>query len=171
VAVLSVRNRVSRRDVVELCEPLFGARISAGTVDAILERVADAVVDADADLLERVRVANALNMDETGWRTAGDRRALWGAFTHRHAVLRVRADRHEDHARELLADTTAIVTSDRWWAYTHLPLGRRQVCWAHLRRDFKAHGEGLGARAGLRRGGLADLRAAVLDVGDLPAHR
>ena len=37
VAVLSVRNRVSRRDVVECCEQLFGARISAGTVDAILE--------------------------------------------------------------------------------------------------------------------------------------
>jgi transposase len=40
VAVLSVRNRVSRRDVVECCEQLFGARISAGTVDAVLERVA-----------------------------------------------------------------------------------------------------------------------------------
>jgi transposase len=145
VAVLSVRNRVSRRDVVELCEQLFGARISAGTVDAILQRVADALADPDADLLERVRGAKALNMDETGWRTAGQRRALWGAFTDRHAVLRVRADRHEDHARELLADTTAIVTSDRWWAYAHLPVARRQVCWAHLQRDFKAHAEGLGA--------------------------
>jgi transposase len=155
VAVLSVRNRVSRRDVVELCEQLFGARISSGTVDAILQRVSDALAEPDADLLERVRAATALNMDETGWRTAGQRRALWGAFTDRHAVLRVRADRHEDHARELLADTTAIVTSDRWWAYAHLPVRRRQVCWAHLRRDFKAHAEGLGAEkvfgeAGLR---------------------
>jgi hypothetical protein len=35
---------------------------------------------------------------------------------------RVRSDRHEDHAKELLADTSAIVTSDRWWAYT--PPGR-----------------------------------------------
>ena len=143
VAVLSVRNRVSRRDVVECCEQLFGARISAGTVDAILARVADALEDPDADLLERVRAADALNIDETGWRTAGRRRALWGAFTDRHAVVRVRADRHEDHAKALLGDTSAIVTSDRWWAYTHLPLKRRQVCWAHLRRDFKAHAEGL----------------------------
>jgi transposase len=43
----------------------------------------------------------------------------------------------------LLANTTAIVTSDRWWAYSHLPLARRQICWAHLRRDFAAHAEGL----------------------------
>jgi transposase len=154
VAVLSVRNRVSRRDVVECCQQLFGARISSGTVDAILERVADALVDPDADLLECVRAAGALNMDETGWRTAGARRALWGAFTDRHAVLRVRADRHEDHARELLADTSAIVTSDRWWAYTHLPLKRRQVCWAHLQRDFKAHAEGLAAEKAFGEAGL-----------------
>jgi transposase len=145
VAVLSVRNRVSRRDVVECCEQLFGARISSGTVDAILERVADALEEPDADLLDRVRAAKALNMDETGWRTAGERRALWGAFSDRHAVLRVRANRHEDHAKDLLAGTAAIVTSDRWWAYSHLPIGRRQVCWAHLRRDFKAHAEGLAA--------------------------
>jgi transposase len=45
----------------------------------------------------------------------------------------------------VLADTKAIVTSDRWWAYSRLPLKRRQVCWAHVRRDFKAHAEGLGA--------------------------
>jgi len=154
VAVLSVRNRVSRRDVVECCEQLFGARISSGTVDAILERVADALREPDTDLLARVRKAKALNMDETGWRTAGQRRALWGAFTDRHAVLRVREGRHEDHALELLGTTTAIVTSDRWWAYTHLPLARRQVCWAHLRRDFKAHAEGLGVEKAFGEHGL-----------------
>jgi transposase len=154
VAVLSVRNRVSRRDVVECCEQLFGARISAGTVDAILDRVADALAEPDTDLLARVRRAKVLNMDETGWRTAGDRRALWGAFSGRHAVLRVRNSRHEDHAKELLDDSSAIVTSDRWWAYAHLPLARRQVCWAHLRRDFKAHAEGLATEKAFGEAGL-----------------
>jgi transposase len=154
VAVLSTRNRISRRDVVELCEQLFGSRISSGTVDAILARVADALADPYDDLLARVRAADALNMDETGWRTSGQRRALWGAFTDRHAVLRVADSRHEDHARALLGDTRAIVTSDRWWAYTHLPARRRQVCWAHLQRDFKAHSEGLGAEKQLGEHGL-----------------
>ena len=154
VAVLSTRNRVSRRDVVELCQQLFGSRVSAGTVDAILARVADALEDPYEDLIDRVRAAGRLNMDETGWRTAGQRRALWGAFTDRHAVLRIAADRHEDHARDLLGETTAIVTSDRWWAYTHLPLKRRQICWAHLQRDFAAHADGLGAEKAFGEAGL-----------------
>ena len=81
-------------------------------------------------------------------------RALWGAFTERHAVFQIAADRHEDHARELLADSTAIVTSDRWWAYAHLPLKRRQVCWAHLQRDFAAHADGLAAEKQLGEAGL-----------------
>jgi transposase len=145
VATLSVRNRISRRDVVELCEQLFSSRISAGTVDRVLARAGEAVAEPHADLLAQLRGAAAVNMDETGWRTAGERRALWGIFDQRHAYLHVASDRHEDHAKGLLADTLAIVTSDRWWAYSHLPLARRQLCWAHLRRDFAAHAEGLGA--------------------------
>jgi hypothetical protein len=39
---------------------------------------------------------------------------------------------------ELLGDNnTAIIGSDRYCAYGHLPLSRRQVCLAHLRRTFE----------------------------------
>jgi transposase len=154
VTTLSIRNRVSRNDAVELAEELFGARISSGSVDAILTRTGNALAQVHADLLEAVRGSGALHMDETGWRTAGERRALWGLFDQRHAYFAVERDRHEEHARELLADTQAIVTSDRWWAYTHLPLRRRQLCWAHLRRDFTAHAEGLGAEREFGEAGL-----------------
>ena len=154
VATLATRNRVSRRDTVELCEELFGARISSGSVDAILTRAGDALERPHHDLLRRVRASRALHMDETGWRTAGERRALWGAFTKRLAVYRIAPDRHEREARELLAHHAGIVTSDRWWAYSHLPAGRRQVCWAHLRRDFQAHAEGLGAEREFGEAGL-----------------
>ncbi len=143
IATLSVRNRLSRRDAVELGEELFQARLSTGTVEAVLSRVGDALTEPHEDLLQAVRSSRHLNMDETGWSLRGSQRALWGAFTEKHAYFHVAPDRHEDHAKALLADTKAIITSDRWWAYTHLPLTRRQVCWAHLRRDFTAHAEGL----------------------------
>jgi transposase len=154
LAALSVRNRVSRRDVVELVEELFGARISTGAVEAVLARAGEALAEPYEDLLARVRGARALNVDETGWRTAGERRALWGVFTPRHAFFAVAPDRHEDRAKDLLADTEAIVTSDRWWAYTHLPLRRRQLCWSHLKRDFAAHAEGLAAEKEFGEAGL-----------------
>jgi transposase len=155
VATLSVRNRVSRCDAVELTEELFGARISSGSVDAILTRTGKALAEPHDDLITALRGAASVNMDETGWRTAGERRALWGLFDQDHAYFSVERDRHEDHAKALLADTAAIVTSDRWWAYAHLPLARRQLCWAHLKRDFKAHTEGLAAEKEFGEVGLA----------------
>ncbi len=143
VATLSVRNRVSRRDAVELLEELFAARISTGTVDRVLAHVGGVLAEPHEDLLHAVRSSEHLNIDETGWRLRGSQRALWGAFTDQTAFFHVAADRHEDHAKALLSDTQAIITSDRWWAYSHIPLQRRQICWAHLRRDFTAHAEGL----------------------------
>lgn len=154
IVTLSVRNRISRRDVVELCEQLFASRISTGTIDKILTTAGDALSDPYTDLLDQVRRAGALNVDETGWRLKGAQRALWGAFTERHAVFAIAPNRHEDHARDLLADSTAIVTSDRWWAYGHLPLKRRQICWSHLQRDFAMHADGLAAEKDLGEAGL-----------------
>jgi len=155
VVTLSVRNRISRRDVVELCEQLFSSRISTGTVDAILARAADALTVPCEDLLDRVRAAGAVNMDETGWRLRGGQRAIWGMFTDRHAILEVTSSRHDDHAKKLLGSSSAIVTSDRWWAYNHLPIRRRQICWSHLQRDFEFLAEGRGSDKILGQAGLA----------------
>jgi transposase len=155
VGTLAVRNRVSRRDTVELCQELFGTRICAGSVDAILQRTGDALERPYRDLARRARRSSHLNVDETGWRLRGGRRALWGAFTDKLAVYRIAPDRHEREARELLKGHRGVVTSDRWWAYNHLPAGRRQICWAHLRRDFQAHAEGLAAEREFGQAGLA----------------
>jgi hypothetical protein len=81
-----------------LCAQLYGSRISTGTVDATA-RIADPL---QQDLLERMRNGRAVHMDETEWRTAGERRALWGIFDERHAT-----EGREDHAKQLLADTKA----------------------------------------------------------------
>jgi transposase len=38
----------------------------------------------------------------------------------------------------LNAPFSCLIGSDRWSAYYSIPAKRRQVCWAHLRRDFQA---------------------------------
>jgi len=155
IVCLSVRNRISRRDVVELCEQLFSSRISVGSIDAILARAGDALAAPCEDLLGRVRSAGAVNMDETGWRLRGSQRALWGMFTERHAIFEITSSRHDDHAKALLGPSSAIVTSDRWWAYNHLPTRRRQICWSHLQRDFEFHAQGRGSDQQIGQAGLA----------------
>jgi len=85
-----------------------------------------------------------LCVDETGWRCAGERRTLWAALTDSFAAFHIAADRHERELPELIGEGFAgIVSSDRWWAYDSLDPARRQVCSAHLLRDFRRHSEGL----------------------------
>src|SRR6266496_2584236 len=63
---------------------------------------------------------------------------------YRTAVFRIAAGRHAFEARALLGERFAgIVCSDRWRGYDYLDPTQRQLCWAHLLRDFTAHSEGM----------------------------
>jgi transposase len=148
IASLTVRNRLSRRQLVELLEELFGCPIAVGTLEAILTRTAETLEPIYEELLEQTRAAGALNIDETGWYLSGEPRTLWGAFGKRTAVLRIAPDRGKQHLHGLIGDDFAgIVGSDRFSAYNSLDPERRQVCWSHLRRDFTFHADlGLGAQ-------------------------
>jgi hypothetical protein len=155
VATLAVRNRVSRRDTVELVGELFGCRLATGTIDAIVQRAGAALEQPYARLQDHIRFAPVVNVDETGWRLRGGTRTLWGALAERAALFRIAPDRHERETRALLGeDFEGVACSDRWWAYNYLRPDRRQVCWAHLIRDFTAQSEGLEPEKSFGQAGL-----------------
>jgi transposase len=155
VAILAVRNRVSRRDTTELLRELFGTALSSGSVEAVVSRASAALEEPYEDLLGHVRAAPALNIDETGWRLRGGKRTLWGALTRQEAVFRIAPDRHRREAEALLGEEfSGVACSDRWWAYDYLDPKQRQLCWAHLVRDLTAHSEGLGAQKQFGEAGL-----------------
>jgi transposase len=144
VVTMTARNRISRRDMSELARELFAIGLSVGTVDAICQRASAALSEPHELLVGSVLSAPALNLDETGWATAGEGRTLWTATTPNVAIFRIAADRHRDRLEELIGnDFAGICCSDRWWAYDHLDPACRQACWSHLQRDFRRHAEGL----------------------------
>jgi len=156
VVTMTVRNRVSRRDMSELAGELFGIGLATGTVDAICQRAAAALAEPHERLVAAVLESGVVNIDETGWFRAGQGRTLWAAATPSAAVFRIAEDRHRDRLDELLGEQFAgIVCSDRWWAYDHLDPERRQVCWEHLKRDFLRHAEGSGEQKQFGEAGLA----------------
>jgi transposase len=156
VVTMSTRNRISRRDMAELAEDLFGLELSVGTVDAICQRGATALEEPHERLTAAVLCSPALNVDETGRRTAGDARALWTTTTPKAAIFRVAEDRHRDRLAELIGeDFSGIVGSDRWWAYDHLDPRAAPGLLGALRRDFTRHAEGLAEQKAFGEAGLA----------------
>ncbi|MGH2744008.1 MAG: IS66 family transposase [Thermoleophilaceae bacterium] len=156
IVTMTARNRVSRRDMSELASELFGVGLSTGAVDAICQRASAALVEPHERLCASVLDSPALNLDETGWRTAGEGRTLWTATTTAAAIFRLAPDRHRDRLEELIGkDFDGIACSDRWWAYDHLDPRLRQCCWQHLFRDFRRHSEGLAEQKLFGEAGLA----------------
>jgi transposase len=139
LGVLTGAYRLSKRQVAQLRSDLLGLTISLGMI-AKLERItADVLERPVAELAEQVKAAEAANIDKTGWREGGRKAWLWVVVTAAGIVFRIARSRAGAVARDLLGEQPKpIVISDRFPGYEWINLKSRQVCWAHLRRDFQA---------------------------------
>ncbi len=135
---LSGRMGMSQRDITETLEAVFHTDIGLGSVPALETVVSEALAQPVADAQRYVQHQVAANVDETGWREQAKRAWLWVAATPWVSVFLVLTTRGAKGAQQLLGETfRGIVGSDRWSAYNWLDPQRRQLCWAHLKRDFQ----------------------------------
>jgi transposase len=138
LAVLTGVYRLSKRQAEQLCEDLFHLPLCAGQICALEQQTTAALELVVAEVRRHVQT-QSVNMDETGWRQARQRAWLWVAVTQYLTLFEVVASRGAAVAQRLLgAVGDRIVTTDRYSSYNWLPVRRRQLCWAHLRRDFQA---------------------------------
>jgi transposase len=139
VGYLTGRLGASQRDVTEAMAVLYGLKVSTGSVSAIQRQVSGALAGAVEEARHFVRRQVAQHVDETSWRERGELKWLWVNATRDVTACEVLGGRGADESRRVIdPDGTAIITTDRYGCYNWLPHGRRQVCWAHLRRDFQA---------------------------------
>ena len=144
IVTLTARHRVSRRGICELASDLFGVTVSTGAVDAICQRASDALAGPHCQLQDWVLDQGAVHVDETGWRTRGEGRALWTATTPGATFLQIAEHCNREQFNALVGTNYAgIVISDRWNGFEHRDPHQRQVCWSHIDRDFRRHSEGL----------------------------
>jgi transposase len=138
IAFLSGRCHGSKRTIAETVETLLGVPIALGSVSNAEAEVATALAQPYAQAEAAVRQAAVKNADETGWARAGQLCWLWLAVTRSVAVFKICAGRGHAALTALLGEAVrGTVGSDRWTAYGMIDLLHRQVCWAHLKRDFQ----------------------------------
>jgi transposase len=150
VALLTGACRLSKRTASWVCQNLLGVPLSPAEVCGIERQVTQALAPAVAQAWQHVQ-AQPVNVDETSWREGRQKGWVWAAVTACVTVFLIRLSRGAGALRSLVgAAHNRVVTSDRFTTYQVLPLERRQVCWAHLRRDFQAMIDrgGAGVRVG-----------------------
>jgi len=137
IAYLTVVCRLPRRVVEALLGQVLGIEISLGSTQKCWEEASEAVATPCQELNQQLKDEPVLNVDETGWRTNGDKRYLWAFVAARYIVYTVAATRGSEVLIRLLgAVFRGILCSDRFSAYLKYHKGKAQFCWAHLKRNL-----------------------------------
>jgi transposase len=138
LVLLTGRFRMSQREVVEFSAEALGLSISLGSVSNLCLGVGRALMLPVREVKEGIRKAKVVHADESGWRQRGIRHWIWVVATATLAFFKIARSRGADVVREILGEAFAgFIVTDRWAAYLVISPERRQVCWAHLERDFQ----------------------------------
>lgn len=130
--------RMSRRSIEEILETVFGVPSSLGSIVALEMQTSAALATRYEAAEAEVRGSSTKNVDETGWRIGNMRQWVWTAATSTAALFRISGSRGRAGLAALLGDRIeGVIVSDRWSAYSGVDLDLRQICWAHLTRDFQ----------------------------------
>jgi transposase len=142
VGLLHGRYRLSVREIVALLLDIYHLPISPGAISDLCQVLSQALAAPYSESQTAASTAEHANVDETGWKQAGRRRWLWVMVSVASTVFLVATQRSAKALKRLLGEAfQGIVTSDRFKAYLAWPVERRQICWAHLKRNWVAFSE------------------------------
>jgi len=160
VAWFSSDYRQSHGQLQQMLKRLFGIEISRASISRLRTEMSDALASVVTEAHEYVQSQPQMHSDETGFVQGNcdgnnpekSKAWLWVLVTKYVSVFKVFLSRAKESAQEMIGETYAgIVISDRYSGYTGLDVSQRQVCWAHLKRDFTAMSErcGISQKIGL----------------------
>jgi transposase len=152
VGYLTGRMGASQREVQDILATLCQTDVSVGGIGALEQAVSAALAEPVAEAQTYAQRQPVRNADETSWREKTQRRWLWISVTPLVTIFRLLKTRGAAGAKELLGEVVwGIIGTDHYAGYHWIDPRQRQLCWAHLKREFVAWSERAGetARIGL----------------------
>jgi len=126
------------RKTASFLEASFALKLAPASVQAIIERAAQAGEKEYEILKQKIRGARLLYIDETSFSVLGKNWWVWVFRSDTDMLLVIRHSRGNNVLEEILGkDYAGIVICDCWRAYDFLINAILQRCWAHLLRKSK----------------------------------
>jgi hypothetical protein len=165
IAALSLRFRMSRGKIREFLRDWLGLELGVATIERCIHEFGLASEPIVEQLVQDVRAADIVHIDETPWYQGGDLRWMWVATTAMTTVFRIGSRRKEELTALIGEVFLGWLVTDGYVAYRDHP--RRQRCLAHLIRKGLALAEGYyDAGSGFGRDLVRDLRRLIERVHD-----
>jgi transposase len=125
--------------VVEAIAALHGLSLSLGSVSTIQDHVSKALEQPVRTAQQYVHQQPVNQVDETIWPEGEKQKWLWIDATPEVTVFRILSGRGQAQAKEVIGKGyQGIINTDRYPGYHWMDAHRRQLCWAHLKREFLA---------------------------------
>lgn len=135
--LLKYEDRLPHRKIQDAMKRLHGLNISPATIFELTNRAADALQSDYNEILNRIRNAPILYVDETGIRVQGEQHWIWTFTTPTEIFYAIRKSRGISVLEEVLTnDFKGLIVCDGWKPYAKFT-NRLQRCWAHLLRESK----------------------------------
>ena len=148
VGYLTGRIGASQREVQDILATVCQTEVSVGSVGALEQAVSAALATPVAEAATYVQRQPVRNADETSWREKTKRVWLWIGVTPVVTIFRLLQTRGAAGAKALLGEVVwGIIGTDRYAGYHWIDPRQRQLCWAHLKREFIAWSERTGETA------------------------
>lgn len=151
IGLLGTRFHLTQLKTRDLLAQLLGLDFSVGTISQAQGQVAAALKAPVDEAAAALAGAPVLHMDETLYPRQGcPNNWAWARVAPRLAVFSVLPSRARYVIHSFIGEQPhGIVVSDRYAGYAYIDPARRQVCWAHLIRDFTRIAERAGLPGGI----------------------
>lgn len=141
IGVLGSQYHLTQFKVRNLLAHVLGVNFSVGAISQAHGKVAQALHAPVSEAATFIAQSPVLHMDETRYPREGVTNWTWAAVQPKLAVFSILPSRARYVAQGLLGaaegqQPKGVVVSDRYSAYAFIDAAQRQVCWAHLLRDF-----------------------------------
>ena len=138
-AWLRLDMRASIQRTKTFFEQIMGLKISHGALCAMDARMAGKMKPAHEQLGKALKQASVKHCDETTWYLDGQRQTIWAACTNQLSYMLITDKRDQLSCKTLIGEQVkGTVVTDRYCAYHYIDNEQRQMCWAHLLRDFES---------------------------------
>ena len=161
--LLKYEDRLPHRKIQSTLNRMHGLKISPATIFDLTRRAAEAVQSEYDEILNKIRDASILYVDETGIHVQGRKYWIWTFTTPSETFFVIRKSRGTKVLLEVLTRRfKGIIVCDGWKPYVRFTK-HLQRCWAHLLRESKEISEKFEEAVPLH-GALKDLYDSLTKV-------
>lgn len=142
IALLKIAHHFSIQRIVGFFQEFFGLTLSEGTVCNVLKRFNGCLEGPYQELMEAIRRARSLYIDETGWRESGKKSWLWVFCNEQVSFFTIEDSRGSLVIKKFLTLDTegepfgGTIISDCFTAYNKIDALHKQKCLGHISREL-----------------------------------